>query len=300
MKPMLACDIDFDKAQYPLWGFPKLDGVRASNYNGKLLARSMEPHENLFTTNKYSGPLFSGLDGELVVGSPIAEDVLNKTSSATRTINWEGNISWYVFDFIGNCINTNPSYEERYNALLYVVEDSNLAKHNVYVLNYKIVNSKEEAIDFYKSCLTEGYEGAIFRNPKAKRKNGRSSVKYNDFLRAKPQSDKEARIVSVYEAMENRNEAKTNALGRTERSSHKENLVGKNTLGGMVGIDLETGQQINIAPGKLLHSEREHLWHNQQEIVGKIVKYRSMDKGVKDKPRFARFISFRSERDMSK
>jgi DNA ligase-1 len=98
--------------------------------------------------------------------------------------------------------------------------------------------------------------------------------------------------------MENQNEAKTNALGRTERSTHKENLVGKGILGGMVAVDLISGKEIKVAPGKMTHDQRLHLWTHQEEIVGKVVKYRSMDKGVKDQPRFARWIDFRSERDM--
>ena len=36
----------------------------------------------------------------------------------------------------------------------------------------------------------------------------------------------------------------------------------------------------------------------EDEIVGKIITYKSMDKGVKDLPRCARYIDSRSERDM--
>jgi hypothetical protein len=100
MKPHLACDADIDKMKFPCWGMPKLDGVRMLNINSKALARSLKPHECRFITNKYSKELFAGFDGELTVGDTTAEDVLNKTSSATRTIEWKGDITWNLFDWI--------------------------------------------------------------------------------------------------------------------------------------------------------------------------------------------------------
>ena len=48
----------------------------------------------------------------------------------------------------------------------------------------------------------------------------------------------------------------------------------------------------------MTHDQRKYYWLHQDEIVGKIIKYKSMDKGVKDLPRFARYIDIRSERDM--
>lgn len=299
MKPHLACDADIDKMKFPCWGMPKLDGVRMLNINSNALARSLKPHECKFITDKYSNDLFAGFDGELTVGDITAEDVLNKTSSATRTIGWQGKITWNLFDWIPTPEFGNYSYEERYNYLVkYVSNLPEAVSHDIKVIPYTVINTKEEAIEFYEKCLDEGYEGAIFRNPIAKHKDGRCTIKEGAYLRMKPQSDKEAIVLSIYEAMENQNEAKVNELGRTERSSHKENLVPKGMLGGMIGKCLVTGLEINIGPGKMTHDQRKYYWLHQDEIIGKIIKYKSMDKGVKDLPRFPRFIDFRSERDM--
>lgn len=299
MKPHLACDADIDKMKFPCWGMVKLDGVRMLNIDGNALARSLKPHECKFITEKYSNDLFAGFDGELTVGDTTAEDVLNKTSSATRTIGWQGEIAWNLFDWIPTPEFGNYSYEERYNYLVkYVNNLPEAVSHDIKVIPYTVINTKEEAIEFYEKCLDEGYEGAIFRNPKAKHKDGRCTVKEGAYLRMKPQSDKEAVVLSVYEAMENQNEATINELGRTQRSTHQENLVGKGMIGGLVCKCLETGLQINVGPGKMKHDKRLYYWLHQDEIIGKIIKYKSMDKGVKDLPRFPRFIDFRSERDM--
>ena len=100
MKPQLAVDIDFEKAKYPLIAQFKADGVELLILTEHLKARSLKPHENLFTTEKYSKDIYLGFDGELIVGAPNEEATLNRTSSATRTINWKGDISWYVFDWL--------------------------------------------------------------------------------------------------------------------------------------------------------------------------------------------------------
>ena len=296
-KAQLAVDIDFEKARYPLVAQFKADGVRAINLDGTLKARSLKPHENLFTTEKYSKDIYLGFDGELIVGAPNEEATLNRTSSATRTINWKGDISWYVFDWLHPEVVHLP-YLERLHKLKDYVRNQGWALDGIHVVKYEIVNNAKEAEAFYQKCLDEGYEGAVFRNPNGKHKSGRSTLKENDFLRAKLQSDKEAIVLSVYEAMENQNEATINELGRTQRSTHQENLVGKGMVGGLVCKCLETGLQINVGPGKMKHDQREYYWLHQDEIVGEIIKYKSMDKGVKDLPRFPRFIDFRSERDM--
>ena len=270
---------------------------RAINLDGTLKARSLKPHENLFTTEKYSKDIYLGFDGELIVGAPNEEDTLNRTSSATRTINWKGDISWYVFDWLHPEVVHLP-YIDRLHKLKDYVRNQGWALDGIHVVTYEIVNNAEEAEAFYQKCLDEGYEGAVFRNPNGKHKSGRSTLKENDFLRAKPQSTKEAVVLSVYEAMENQNEVKINELGRTERSSHKENLVLKGMLGGMIAKCLVTGLEINVGPGKMTHDQRKYYWLHQDEIVGKIITYKSMDKGVKDLPRFPRFIDIRSERDM--
>ena len=199
-KAQLAVDIDFEKATYPLMSMPKFDGCRAINLDGTLKARSLKPHENLFTTEKYSKDIYLGFDGELIVGAPNEEDTLNRTSSATRTINWKGDITWYVFDWLHPSVVHLP-YIDRLHKLKDYVRNQGWALQDIKVVSYTIVNNAAEAEAFYQKCLDEGYEGAIFRNTKGKHKSGRSTLKENDFLRAKPQSTKEAIVLSVYEAM---------------------------------------------------------------------------------------------------
>lgn len=273
---------------------------RMWNKDGQALARSNEPHENVFITNKYSDIMFSGFDGELTVGKPNEEETLNRTSSATRKHKWEGEIVWNLFDWVDDCV-INLTFYDRYLALERYI-DKNLEvmhNHGIRIIPFEWIHSKEEAEAFYQRALDDGYEGAVYRNPRGKHKSGRSTLKENDFLRAKLQSTKEAQVISIYEAMANENEAVMNELGYLKRSSNKENLTNKGMLGGLICKDLETGLKFKVGMGKMKHCDRVYYFNNPQEIIGQIITYASMDKGVKNLPRFPRFINIRSGRDMS-
>jgi len=64
-KPMLACDWFEEKIKFPCIIQPKVDGVHSVNRHGKLLGRSLKPHDNLFITQQYSKPEFHGFCGEM-------------------------------------------------------------------------------------------------------------------------------------------------------------------------------------------------------------------------------------------
>jgi len=296
-KPHLACDGNFETMKFPKIAMRKIDGVRMLNVDGKALGRSLKPHANIHITNKFSEEMFSGMDGELVLtGQETSESLCRDTTSAVNRINGEPDVSWCVFDYVHPDIAHLP-YKERLEKLTSRIGVDQT--QTIKIVPWSIVNSKEEAEEFYLRSLELGYEGAIFRDPNAKHKSGRCTEKEGAYLRMKPSSDKEALVLSLDEAMENLNEAKINELGLSERSSHKENKVGKGMLGALICRDVTTGMEITVGAGCMTHEERIHYWNNPQEIIGKYIKYKSMDVGVKEKPRFPRYMSIRAESDMS-
>jgi DNA ligase-1 len=99
--------------------------------------------------------------------------------------------------------------------------------------------------------------------------------------------------------MHNGNVAKRNALGRTERSSHKGNLVGLDTLGTLLVRDIHTGVEFSIGTGIGLNTIlRKMIWEAREAYLGVLVKYRYFDGGGKDRPRFPTFHGFRDEIDL--
>jgi DNA ligase-1 len=61
--------------------------------------------------------------------------------------------------------------------------------------------------------------------------------------------------------------------------------------------DLKTGVEFDIGTG-FTESQRQLLWAQGDNLMGKIVKYKSQPTGVKDKPRFPVFLGFRDKVDM--
>lgn len=298
--PHLCCDADLAKLKFPLMGFPKLDGVRGLHIIGSMTGRSLKPHGNKYVTEMYSSPRCTGFDGEFTFGDIRGESLCRDTTSVMSRIEGEPKVWWNLFDYLREDI-LDQSYLERYTELLgmWAKYSAWFDEMRIRVIPYNLLQSVEEVVEYYEGCVERGYEGIILRDPNGKHKDGRATTKLGAYLRMKPQSDKEAKVIRLAEAMENQNEAKVNELGRTERSSHKENKVGKGMVGMLVCQDLETGMEIDVGAGKMTHEERTYYWNHPEEMVGEIVKYRSMDAGVKDKPRFARYICKRSLEDMS-
>jgi DNA ligase-1 len=107
--------------------------------------------------------------------------------------------------------------------------------------------------------------------------------------------------------MENTNEAFVNELGRTDRSTDADGLVGKDMLGGFYAIAINNGESksfpvgvdFKCGPGKLKHPERITLWEQwlaDPESIKKLIgKCRHFPVGVKDRPRHPRWIGWSAE-----
>jgi DNA ligase-1 len=319
--PQLAVDIDPDcaTARFPLWGFVKVDGARGCRVTGTFTGRSLKPLGNLGLIEKFGGPAYEGFDGELTINGylrdceiPAELSAPDKPGDAPKTLcglstgilakkkiekgetEFPTNLVWNLFDYLHPTV-IGLSYQERYEALQYVAS----GLPDVHVLPYAVINNPEEAQAFIDKCLLEGYEGAIFRDPTARHKHGRATAKGNDFWRFKPASRKDCIITGFEEAMQNNNEAKTNALGRTERSTAKAGLVGKGMIGTFLATDVATGEPIRLGPGSATHQQRIDWFNDPTQICGWPAEYVSLDTGVKDAPRQARFFRRREKNDQA-
>lgn len=311
IKVTLAKDVEESKLKFPLIIQPKIDAVRAIVQDGKLYARSLKQHENKFVTQQYSNHIFNGLDGEMILGdNPSAPDLCRNTSSALRTIEGEPVTTFWCFDYITEETKNLP-YFERYEMMADKIIELNSQGYRFmdFVPSYSADNLAE--YQYLRDVfLEQGYEGCIIRDPEAKYKQGRSSSVKPDLWRYKPWSTAEIIVTRLVEEMQNNNQAKVNELGRTERSTHKENLVGKGTLGAIVGtlyndlldykgkVVATKGTEITIATGSLTEKEKLDLWNNPDKIIGQLCTFDYMSYGLKDNARFAQYKSLRSVNDM--
>lgn len=283
-KPMLAAPVELDKLRYPVLASPKLDGVRAIVKNGVVLSRSLKPIPNEHVQKTF-GKL-THFDGELIVGPPTSQTCYRDTVSGVMRADGEPPVMFYGFDHIEH--HTKP-YVDR------VRELTGRIQTNWCFLPQKPIQDEKRLLTFEAEMLEYGYEGLILRDPHGHYKFGRSTAKEGLLLKLKRFVDAEFKVVGFEERMHNGNEATTNELGRTKRSSHKENKTGRDDLGALI-VQRDDGLEFNVGTG-FDDALRAHIWANRPEYLGRLAKVKYFAIGMKDAPRHPVFLGFRSEID---
>ena len=314
MKPQLAEDAVLDLTQYPCWVQPKIDGVRALNLNGTLTGRSLDPFKGFGITDYFSQPEFIGLDGEMTLGSKpnCGERLCSLTTGAMgrfKGVTEMADLHWWVFDYLTPAMADLP-YEGRYwNLKTKVLALGHPRIHLVEFTKHAGRDSLNKEVWYH---ARQGYEGTIIRNPRAGYKEGRATLKGQELWRVKPWADAEILVTGITEGQMNGNVAKTNTLGRTERSSAKAGMVRNEQVGSIQGTMLADfydpitkrllfakGLSITVGSGEMSVAEAAHFWQNPDEILRHVVKFKHMTHGVKNLPRFPTYVSHRLLQDMS-
>lgn len=292
-KPMLAAEAVLGEVKYPIVGLPKLNGVRGINQGGWMLARSLKQIPNAFIRSLYEGAMLDGFDGELVVGDFAHEEVFPISTSGVMSRDGTPDVHWWVFDKFHDTLPYLLRLERLRNAL----EESK--KPRITQVDYKILKSDDDLVEYSEWALSVGYEGLVLRDPTAKYKQGRSTAREGGFMRYCPWKTSEALILSVHEGKVNTNESVINELGFKKKPSHKAGKVGSGRAGAVTVRDLITGVEFNIpVPGESLQAE---VFANPDKFVGIILKYKFKPSvKVGGPPRFAQWIGPRHPFDLSR
>ncbi len=301
MKPMLAVDVaDFTKIRYPVYGSPKIDGVRGLMLDA-FRPRSLKVFPNLATRehfNKYQVEL-SKFDGELRVGQMNAPDMCRATSSALAKFDGDPQAVWHIFDYVDE----TKTFEQRVSILrkkFGSFSQRSTEKMRVELVHQELIRSAAEAEAFEHEQLSRGYEGVVFKSLGGRYKFGRSTIVDQSFMRTKRFVDAEAEIIGFEELLRNNNQAKINELGDQVRSHHKANKVGGGLLGAFqlrVLTGPLKGAEFDLGTG-FSEDQRVKFWLAQDRLIGKTVKFKYFAHGVKDKPRWPSFQGFRESFDM--
>lgn len=293
-KPMLASAINSPHdLRFPLYASPKFDGIRCIVKDGQVLSRTLKPIPNKYvrdTLSKLSIPQFpghtkpDGLDGELMIDGDF-----NEISSAIMTEDGEPKFTYIIFDVI-----TDEVFEDR-RAILLKLHDY-FIKHSFITVNSGVpISNIEEAVKFDKNCIDKGFEGSMFRCPEGLYKYGRSTINEGYLLKYKHFLQEEAQCIGMIEQMTNNNPKKKNALGRTERSTNKENMIPADTLGALKvrfnNIEFELGTGFN-------DDDRKHIWMHKKDYIDKIVTFKYQELSKDGVPRFPVFIGWRHREDL--
>lgn len=293
-KPMLAVAADFAKIKYPVYASPKLDGIRVCIVDGVAKTRTLKDVPNKHVAEMLSQFAFNGLDGELIVGPPTSKTCYTDTVSNVMAYDKIPEFTYYVFDIH----NIAGGYASR-GGVLEATYDQYLQKFSFIKLLESVRIDHEEALLAYEThCVAAGYEGIIVRaNLDAHYKFGRSTVNEGSLLKVKRFEDSEAEIIGFEEEMFNGNEAQTNELGRTKRSTAREGLTGKGTLGAFLVRDVLSGVGFSIGTG-LTAADRADFWARRDQLLGSLIKYKFFPVGVKVAPRHPVYLGFRDRADL--
>jgi DNA ligase-1 len=292
--PMLATNYEKVKSmRYPKMGSPKLDGIRALVQNGVIVSRNLKPIKNDFIRNLLSSNKLEGLDGELIVGSAVAEDAFRTSTSGVMSEDGEPDFKFCVFD------KYHPTHKfvDRLDMAAEAIDKFGLEYLSL-VPHYHI-GSEYELDEYEQSFLSVGYEGLMLRCPDGVYKQGRASPTEQTLLKVKRFQDSEGVVVGYEEEKTNTHlEKVVDVNGELARPTTKGSFKGKGALGKLIVRDPKSGVEFGVGSG-FKRDEREFLWKNPDALLGKIVKYKYFQVGVKDAPRFPTFVGFRDLADMS-
>ena len=291
-KPLLA--VEHSKVKTPpteVWMSEKLDGIRCIIFGGVPYSRSLKPIPNRFIQAyvKEHAHMLEGIDCEIIIGDKNASDVFNQSTSGCMRFEGEPDFTLWAFDKYHP---TNVWYD-RYLDLL-----STKLPDRARILVHEAAPDQSYIDEFEKVCLDRGAEGIMLRDTSGKYKHGRSGTKNPEIQKVKRFIDNEFEIIGWEPKYHNTNEAKTNELGRTERSSAKDGLVALDTMGALL-LQMEDGTEFSCGSG-FTDEIRVNLWNMRDTLAGQWAKVKYFDVGSGyTVPRFPTFLGLRDERDMS-
>ena len=287
IKPMLAVEAnEFNTLTYPLLASYKLDGIRCLITKDGPRTRSLKEVPNLHIRHMLE-LLPVGLDGELVVLDSNGNVSFRETTSSVMRITGCPDFQYRVFDLFDR--------PEDFSKRVAILANMGVPSWVVKVKQFEL-DTARQVEELFEKAIKLGYEGLILRAPDGPYKFGRATLKSQWMLKVKPWKDAEALVIGVVEACENTNEATTNELGRTARSSAKAGKVPKGTLGSLVVQSNQWPKPFEIGTG-FNDEEKFALWQDKN-LIGKLVRFSYVDAGGYDVPRHCSFQGIRDERDI--
>ena len=253
IKAMLAHKYNEDKADYPAFIQPKLDGVRCLFSAKGAFSRTGNQFMNVMHIEKALEPLFAKypnivVDGELY-NHGLKDDfekiisLVRKQKPTVQDIVEASQMTQYhIYDI------ASMEYATYTDRNLFILAESCFKnKYCIQVTPTKLATDFDDAQKYHEKNLKAGYEGSIYRTPSGKYKGTRSwdLMKFKDF------HDAEATIIN-YE------------VGKGKREG---------TLGKFIMED-EHGNVFGCPPGKGYdYKEMANLLENIHDYIGQVATF---------------------------
>jgi DNA ligase-1 len=269
-KPMLAGTLEsMDDLIFPVAISEKIDGIRAMKRNGKLLSRTLKPIPNPDIRAFLEEHLPDGADGEIVSG-----DSFQDTTSYVMTSKPVAKkpFQFFWFDYVKD--SADKPYLERMEDMKDWLDKAK-PNDSIKPLFPMIVSDVKSFKEFEAKILKKGGEGVMIRSLESPYKFGRSTSREGFLVKWKRFKDAEAKVIG-YEPLIRDGKAVAELGSLTVITD---------------GIEFGIGSGYTVA-------QRREFWQNRSALIGKLVKYKFFDIGVKTAPRFPVFIGFRSKLDL--
>lgn len=266
-KPMKADPVELHQVKFPVYASPKLDGVRCVNFDGVAYSNSLKhiPNRHVQSWAKKNEVLLDMLDGELCVGGVTEPGLLRRTTSVVMSHDKDTPFDYYVFDVV----NERPA-QDRINLIRLFQTNQGSEEFTIARIQFveqTLIHSLDELIEYERTQLALGYEGTMLKSVNGKYKFGRASVRSAELLKRKPFVDGEFLIVGYEPMYHNANEATTNELGRTARSTRKDGMVALDTLGALIcQVSKTDTRTFNVGTGYDMET-RAKLWKVRDKLV---------------------------------
>ena len=292
-----TCD-DINTLMYPVVASPKCNGIRMIVSGGIGYSRSGKPlpNKHLQQWCKDNAEYLEGLDGEVLVGDVLDEFSLNNTTSGINSIEGCPDFTYVVFDLVDFKLGYQDRVKKAMQQLLQGRIESEEMRKAV-LISHKTITCAESLMKFHEENLKIGYEGTCTRIPNAPYKQGRSTAKQQYLMKLKPMQDAEFVIVGYFEEMQNTNTKELDERGYGKRSTKKEGMVPKGTLGGFTCKTPE-GYEFNVGSG-FTAEMRKDFWQRKEEFIGKLAKVKYFAAGMDKVPLLPVFLDIRMEIDLS-
>lgn len=285
----------FQDLPFPQLVSPKFDGLRGLNRRGTVLSKTMKPLRSLQVQREF-GKLWS-TDGELIAGEPTWEGCCARTESTVMSANKpHKDLRYYLFDYIRDD-HLDEMFIDRYKRTEDLFEKWRSKIPGLRIVPQILVEDVEHLLDVEAKLLGEGYEGLMMRTPWGVYKHTARAT-WNDAIiyKLKRFTDEEAVVIGFEEAQSNLNEAEEDERGYVKRSKAGKNKSALARVGKFI-CDYN-GKRMKVSPGAFTTEELEEIWATQEMHIGKFLKFRYFNYGIKDMPRFPRAVMFRNPDDM--
>ena len=321
-QPMLAQDYDpvLHRKMFPLYGTPKVDGIRCYIDNGIVWARSNKAIPNQWIQKFLPLYLPNGVDAELGIGCFSDKNHFSNTQSVVMSDAADiSRLHVYIFDYVEPIGTEIRRYAERITYIqrwwqaaraikpidlfgqhrLPATLDYNRLIDQTSILMPVKLSSPEQVELFLARCISQGYEGIVLRSPTGGYEFGRPAAKEGLLLRHKPLIHSEATVLGFKELQHNDNSATTSPTGKQVRSTCIAGKRSGSTLGSFLVRDNSTGTEFSVGGGIGLTQElRKQVWEQKPAFLGRILRYSYLTISSQGKPRMPKFTGFRDERDL--